>query len=112
MPANGVGRLTVAALVRPGMSDDDLRIAMDWVLHDVLERHNRIGHGAIRVVWVYMLEDSTQSISQWRAMAVWVDPRLPEPARPAASRIGGDAVRSGDVEYDFTNPVIVSGEPE
>lgn len=110
MPANGIERMTVAALVRPGLNDGDLRLVVDWLLYDVLERHNRLGGQAIRVIWAYVLEDAARPVSQWRAMAVWVDPDLPESLRPAAARIGGDAIRTGEVEYDFTNPVPVSGE--
>jgi len=112
MPAHGLDRMTVAALVRPGLGDSELRSVLDWLLYEVLDRHNRLKRRNIRVVWAYALEDSTRRASQWRAMAVWIDPRLEEERRPEAARVGGDAVRSGAVEYDFTNPASGPGADE
>uniref|UniRef100_A0A7C4GCL7 Uncharacterized protein n=1 Tax=candidate division WOR-3 bacterium TaxID=2052148 RepID=A0A7C4GCL7_UNCW3 len=109
MPAEGIDRMTVIALVRPGLTNDDLRLVMEWLIYDVLERSNRLGRERIQVVWTYVLEDSIRPVSEWRAMAIWVDPGLPNPRRPAAARIGGDAIRVGDVEYDFSNSAFLPG---
>ncbi len=107
MPFQGVDRLSVAALVRPGLEQDSLRAVLDWMLYSVLDAHNRQGGRSIRVVWAYLLEDSLAPKSSWRAMAIWTDPKLPARLRPAG--IGGDAVRDGPVEYDFTNTIGSSG---
>ncbi len=103
LPARGADRLSVVALVRPDMEQDSLRAVLDWVLHSMLDEHNRLGKRCLRVIWAYVLEDSTVLKSSWRAMAIWTDPKLPKGLRPAG--IGGDAVKQGTVEYDFTNPV-------
>lgn len=101
LPANRVDRLSVIALVRPGLADDSLRRALDRLLYDTLDEHNRRGERYLRVVWAYLVEDSLARVTDWRAMAIWVDPALPETGRPAGN--GGDAVAAGAVEYDFTN---------
>ncbi len=103
LPARDLDRLSMVALVRPGMGADGLRTVLDWTLYSVLDEHNRSGDRFLRVVWVYLLEDSTARKTDWRAMAIWVDPKLPEAQRPAG--IGGDAIREGSIEYDFTNSI-------
>ena len=59
-----------------------------------------------RTVWAYAVGDSALPLSRWRALAIWADPKLPEPFQPVHS--GGDTVRVGPVEYDFTNPLLIS----
>lgn len=101
LPANRVDRMSVIALVSPGMVDDSLRLVLDRLLHETLEEHNRRGERYLRVVWAYLVEDSLARVTDWRAMAIWVDPSLAGSRRPAG--VGGDAVEDGAVEYDFTN---------
>jgi hypothetical protein len=103
MAARGIGRLSVAALVRPGLTDDSLRLVLDWLIYSTLDSHNRQQKQTVRVVWAYLLEDSAAGKVNWRAMAIWTDPKLPERLRPAG--MGGDATEQGSVEYDFTNSV-------
>lgn len=98
-----VERLNVAVLVRPGMPNETLQAALNWALYSTLDEYNRQKRHRVRVIWAYAVEDSAQPLARWRALAIWADPRLPEPLQPAHS--GGDAVRVGPVEYDFTNPV-------
>jgi hypothetical protein len=104
LSARGVQRLSVAALVRAGLPDDSLRAALDQVLFSTLDSCNRREGRRVQVVWAYLLIDSAAAKSDWRAMAIWADPALPEARQP--SGIGGDAVHIGPVEYDFTNPVV------
>ena len=100
---NRVERLNLAVLVRPGMPNETLQAALNWALYSVLDERNRLQKHRVRVIWAYAIEDSALPLSRWRAMAIWADPKLPEPLQPAHS--GGDATRVGPVEYDFTNPV-------
>ena len=106
MPADRVDRLSVFALVEPGMVSEDLRAALDWLLYSALDEANRQKKRFVRVVWAYLLEDAELPVSKWRAMAIWVDPRLPQSRRPAGP--GGDAVKDGPTVYDFTNPVTAA----
>jgi len=98
-----VERLNLAVLVRPGMPNETLQAALEWALYSTLDEYNRQEKHRLRVIWAYAIEDSSMPLVHWRAMAIWADPRLPEQLQPAHS--GGDAVRVGAVEYDFTNPV-------
>ena len=98
-----VERLNLAVLVRPGMPNESLQAALSWALYSTLDEYNRQKKHRVRVIWAYAIEDSTQPLRHWRALAIWADPRLPASLQPARS--GGDAVRFGPVEYDFTNPV-------
>jgi hypothetical protein len=98
-----VERLNLVVLVRPDMSNETLQAALNWALYSTLDEYNRQKKRRVRVIWAYAVEDSALPLSRWRALAIWADPRLPEPLQPAHS--GGDAVRVGPVEYDFTNPV-------
>lgn len=105
-PIEGKEGLTVGGLIKPGLNSNDLRIVLDWVLFSVLDDYNRIKRRNIRVIWAYLYEDAGAGLANWRAMAVWVDPKLPKKHHPTAARIGGDAIKKGPVEYDFTNPII------
>jgi hypothetical protein len=105
MPVGRQQRLTVTALIRPELGPESLRAVLDWILFSVLDEYNRIRRRKIQVVWVYLYEDTTSSLASWRAMAVYVDPKLSGLGVPDAARIGGDAIKDGAVEYDFTNPV-------
>jgi len=98
-----VERLNLAVLVRPGMPNETLQAALNWALYSTLDEYNRQRKHRVRVIWAYAIEDSALPLSRWRALAIWADPRLPEALQPAHS--GGDAVRVGPVEYDFTNPL-------
>jgi hypothetical protein len=102
-----VERLNLSVLVRPGMPNESLQAALDWALHSTLVEYNAQRKRRVRVIWAYAVEDSATPLSRWRALAIWADPELPEPLQPAHS--GGDAVRVGPTEYDFTNPVLGSG---
>ena len=102
MAAHGIDRLSVTALVREGMTADSLRQVLDWLLYETLERSNRKERRNVRVVWAYVVEDTVSGTVDWRAMAIWSDPKLPRTLAPAG--IGGDAARDGAVEHDFTNP--------
>jgi RNA polymerase subunit RPABC4/transcription elongation factor Spt4 len=102
MPVRGLDRLTVILQVGPGRSEPELASVLDWALFEALDRYNGQMRKNVRVVWLYALEDTSQPVSRWRAMAIWTDPKLPESARPAG--IGGDSRKAGAVEYDFTNP--------
>ena len=108
MPGSPLARLTVVALVRSGMATDSLRAALDWILYSTLDEQNREQHRTVRIIWAYLLEDPALPASGWRAMAIWVDPKLPAQYRPAGA--GGDAVHAGPVEYDFTNPSVKAGQ--
>jgi len=101
--ANRVERLNLALLVRSCMPNDTLQAALNWALYSILDEYNRQRKHRVRVIWAYAVEDSALPLSHWRAMAIWADPKLPEPLRPAHS--GGDAVQVGPTEYDFTNAV-------
>lgn len=103
MSANRVERLSLAVLVRPGMPAETLEAALSWALFSVLDEYNRQRKHRVRIIWAYAIEDTTVPLSHWRAMAIWADSELPESLKPAHS--GGDAVRVGPVEYDFTNPL-------
>jgi len=98
MSARGIGRASVAALVRPDMPEESLRLALDWLIYDT-----RAAKPGTRVVWAYLLTDSLAGKVNWRALAIWNDPKLPERLRPAG--VGGDARKLGSTEYDFTNTV-------
>ena len=102
-----VERLNLAVLIRPGMPNETLQAALNWALHSVLDEYNRQRKHRVRTIWAYAVEDSALPLSHWRGMAIWADPKLPESVQPAHS--GGDAVKVGSVEYDFTNPVLGSG---
>jgi hypothetical protein len=102
-PTRGVDRMSVSVQVDSGPSRDELRAALEWALYTTIEQNNRLGTRKLRVVWAYALDRADAKRSDWVAMAIWVDPGLPEDRHPAG--IGGDAVRIGAVEYDFTNSV-------
>jgi len=99
-----VERLSIAVLVRPGMPNDTLRAVLNWALFSTLDEYNGRRKYRVRVIWAYAVDDSALPLSQWRAMAIWADSKLPESLQPAHS--GGDAVWAGPVEYDFTNPLL------
>jgi hypothetical protein len=103
-PGNRLERLNVALLVPPDMPNDTLKAALNWALFSTLDEQNRVRRRTVRVVWLYALTDTSLALARWRAMAIWADPKLPPALVPAHS--GGDAVREGDTEYDFTNPVV------
>lgn len=103
---SGQKRLAVSVIVKSTSVPDTIRAILDWTLFSVLDDYNRCRRRRVQVVWVYLYEDSLLLSARWRAMAVWVDSRLPASQRPDAARIGGDAVVDGSVEYDFTNPVF------
>jgi hypothetical protein len=98
-----VERLNLSVLVRPGMSNESLLAALSWALYSTLDEYNRKLRRRVRVIWAYAVEDSAIPLSRWRALAIWADPNLPERLQPVRS--GGDAVRVGPIEYDFTNPL-------
>jgi hypothetical protein len=102
---NKLKGLTVLAQTAIQPEVDSLQVVLDWILYSMLDKYNRRQKDRIRVVWVYVYNDSVENIAQWRAMAIWVDPKLPQASWPEAARIGGDAIRKGAVEYDFTNPL-------
>ena len=99
-----VERLNLAVLVRPGMPNDTLQAALNWALYSTLADYNGQRKHLVRTIWAYAVEDSALPLSQWRALGIWTDPRLPKALQPAHS--GGDAVWVGPVEYDFTNPLL------
>jgi hypothetical protein len=99
-----VERLNLAVLVQSKMPNETLQAALNWALYSTLDEYNRQRKHRVRIIWAYAVEDSTQPLSHWRAMAIWADPKLPESLQPAHS--GGDAVQVGPVEYDFTNPLL------
>lgn len=99
-----IERRNVLVLVSPLADDSTLRNIFDWVLYESLLEFNQRQRKHLQVVWVYALDDSLASLGEWRAMAVWVDPRLPEGKRPSTTRLGEDAITSGSIQYDFTNP--------
>lgn len=103
MPAPGFGRLTAFIDVRSGLGDDSLRAVIDWALYDLIDEHNRQRKRNVRTAWLYLFDRPEASLSQWRAMAIWTDPALPARARP--SGIGGDVLKTGAIQYDFTNTV-------
>jgi len=105
----GFERLSVLAVADAGLDREGLRNALDRLLYVTLDEQNRQQKRRVRVVWAYLLPDSGASRSDWRAMAIWVDPGIPQDRWPAG--IGGDAVRDGPVEYDFTNPVEAPRHP-
>jgi hypothetical protein len=96
-------RLNLTLLVRPGMPEETLEAAIDWALYTTLNDYNGQRRHRVRTIWAYVVEDSALPLSQWRALAIWTDPKLPKSLEPAHS--GGDAKRVGPVEYDFTNPL-------
>ncbi len=102
-----VERLNLAVLVSPGMAKETLEAALNWAIYQTLVDYNRQRKHQVRAIWAYAVEDSLQPLSHWRAMAIWSDPRLPEALQPAHA--GGDAVKVGPVEYDFTNPAFGPG---
>lgn len=99
-----VERRSVAVLVSPQTEDSGLQSILDWALYEILAELNGRQGKHLQVVWVYALEDSSASLGDWRAMAVWVDPRLPEQKRPSTARLGPNALTVGSVQYDFRNP--------
>lgn len=104
MPSRGIDRLTLVLGVEPGLATTELQSVIDWALFEALSLHNRQQRHNVRVVWLYVVENPDAPISHWRAMAIWADERLPQEFRPAG--IGGDSRRIGEVEYDFTNPLL------
>jgi len=102
-PTKGADRMSVSVQVDSGLGQEELRAVLDWTLHTTIDQNNRLGDRKLRVVWAYVLDRADARRSDWVAMAIWVDPGLPESRHPAG--IGGDAVRIGAVEYDFTNSV-------
>jgi hypothetical protein len=106
MPVGRQERLTVMALASSPLTNEALRRVIDWALFQVLDEYNRVRKRNVQVIWVYIYDQPDKRLSEWRAMAVFVDPRLPRHQVPAAAHIGGDAVQDGLVEYDFTNPVL------
>lgn len=102
-PTRGHGRLSIYIDAPKGLADEGLRAVIDWALYDALAEHNREQRENVRVAWLYLYDRPETAPSQWRAMAIWTDPALPAPARP--SGIGGDAVKTGAMQYDFTNTV-------
>ncbi|MCL6465793.1 MAG: hypothetical protein K6T77_03430 [candidate division WOR-3 bacterium] len=102
---NKLKGITVLAQTAVQLDVDSLRTVLDWVLYSVIDEYNNRKKERVRVAWVYVYDDGGENLAQWRAMAIWVDPKLPPGLKPAAARIGGDAVREGAVEYDFTNPL-------
>lgn len=102
-PVKGVDRMSVSVQADSGLGQEELRAVLDWALYLTIDRHNRLGNRKLRVVWAYVLDRADARRSDWIAMAIWVDPGLPESRHPAG--IGGDATRIGAVEYDFTNTV-------
>ncbi|MEO0086436.1 MAG: hypothetical protein ABIK37_07390 [candidate division WOR-3 bacterium] len=103
LPSGRVDRVSVVAVVRPGFENDSLRNVLDWLLYSTLEQCNRRNRRRVQVVWAYLVEHETTATAHWRAMAIWHDPSLPESRQPAGP--GGDVVRVGSVQYDFTNPI-------
>jgi hypothetical protein len=101
-----VERLNLTVLVRSGMPNDTLQASLEWALYSVLDDYNQQRKHWVRTAWAYAVDDSTLPLSRWRAMAIWSDPELPQTLQPAHS--GGDAVRVGSIEYDFTNPLLSS----
>lgn len=110
MPVRGFDRLTLVLLGRPESSNDELRSLMDWALYEAIDRYNQQQKKNVRVVWLYVVADANSPVSAWRAMAIWTDPTLHESLRPAGN--GGDALKAGAVEYDFTNPVKTTAAPK
>jgi hypothetical protein len=106
MPSGRIDRVTVVAVTKSGFEDDSLRLALDWLLYETLDETNRRQRRRVRVVWAYLVEHETTPPARWRAMAIWHDPALPGSLRPAGP--GGDVVRIGSVQYDFTNPVLTA----
>jgi hypothetical protein len=100
-----VERLNLTVLVRPDLPNEALQAALNWALYSVLDEYNRHRKHRVQTIWAYAVEDTTMPLSQWRALAIWADPKLPEPLQPAHS--GGDALQVGPVEYDFTNPLLL-----
>jgi hypothetical protein len=101
-----VERLNLTVLVRPGMPNETLQAALNWALYSTLSDYNGQRKRRVRTIWAYAVEDSALPLSQWRGLAIWADPKLPELLQPAHS--GGDAKWVGPVEYDFTNPILPS----
>ncbi|MGQ9678653.1 MAG: hypothetical protein ACUVUD_05165 [bacterium] len=99
---NKIKALTVLAQSHHS-NKDSLKGVMDWILYSVITDYNQRKREQIRAVWVYIYQDSVERLAQWKAMAVWVDSTLPSALKPAAARIGGDRIKIGAVEYDFTN---------
>lgn len=110
MPARGFDRLTLVLLGSPEGDNDQLRLLMDWALYEAVVRYNGQQKRNVRVVWLYVVTDASLPAVKWRAMAIWIDPTLHESLRPAGN--GGDALKAGAVEYDFTNPVVTSVPPK
>jgi hypothetical protein len=99
-----IERLNLMVLVKTEMPNETLRAALNWALYSALDEYNRQRKHQVRTIWAYAVEDTTLPLSRWRAMAIWSDPKLPQSLQPAHS--GGDAVKVGPVEFDFTNPLL------
>lgn len=111
-PPEGKGEwLTVMALVDSGMAEPLLRQTLDGIIAGMLERYYRLQRRTLRIIWVYLYDRPVTGWAYWRAMAVYTDPRLPAGRIPPSARIGGDAVRTAMIEYDFTNPVTLPTAP-
>jgi hypothetical protein len=103
LPTKGVDRMSISVQADSGLSRDELQSVLDWVLYATIDQNNQQGTRRLQVVWAYVLDRADAKLTDWIAMAIWVDPGLPESRHPAG--IGGDATRIGAVEYDFTNSV-------
>lgn len=103
-PAGRVERRSAFARVRPGLPADSLRAALDWLVYRTVDERNRVERGNLRVVWAYLYDEETASLTGWRAMAIWQMPGLTEAVRP--SGIGGEAFREGNVQYALANRLL------
>lgn len=110
MPAGRQEWLTVKALADSGMTLQELQRVFDWIVAEMLYEYHRLKRRQLRVIWVYLYNQPDLGPAYWRAMAVYVDPRLAATQIPDAARLGGDAIKIGAITYDFTNPVIAGGE--
>ncbi len=110
MPAGRQAWLTVKALADSSMTPPELQRVFDWIIAEMLDDYYRLKRRQIRVIWVYLYNQPDIRSAYWRAMAVYVDPRLPATQLPDAARLGGDAVKVGAITYDFSNPITAVGE--
>jgi len=110
MPAGRKEWLTVKALADSGTTLQELQRVFEWIIAEMLDDYYRLSRRQLRVIWVYLYSQPDLRPACWRAMAVYVDPRLPATQLPDAARLGGDAVKIGAITYDFTNPVTAGGE--
>jgi hypothetical protein len=90
-----VERLNLTVLVRPRMPNETLQAALNWALYSTLADYNGQRKHRVRTIWAYAVEASTLPLSQWRALAIWADPKLPESLQPSLS--GGEAGGAGRV---------------